>query len=444
MNLKFADTGHMSMGQEKSVKIPREAWYVAFMFFLFMMLHNADKFLISPLLGLIQAEFNLSYTQLGAIQTGSVIVAVIFMPVWGYVFDRFARPPLVALASAIWGVTTILSTFSRNFTELVITRALTGIDNESYSGVYSFLSDCFPPEKRATAVGFVNTSTAFGTLLGVIIGTIAGTTLGWRNAFIVTAVPGLILAAVILLTIKDKPRGVTEPELAEVKDKLKETFSLQSVRKLFERKSVILLFTQGFFGVFPWQILSYWLMLYMAQIRGFTADEQLIVMLVALLAMVGGNIVSGIGGDWAFKRSLKGRTMFAAVAVAVGLVLFDATVAVRGGLGLFLVLGGLTGFFIPMAGPNVSASIQDVALPGVRSSALSLQVFFENIGSASAPLLTGYLADMFGLEAAILIIVTITWALCAVLLWLTSYLIPKDIAWKRQELTERAKELSAK
>jgi hypothetical protein len=58
--------------------------------------------------------------------------------------------------------------------------------------------------------------------------------------------------------------------------------------------------------------------------------------------------------------------------------------------------------------------------------------------------LTGYLADIFGLEAAILIIVTITWALCAVLLWLTSYLIPKDIAWKRQELTERAKELSAK
>ena len=432
------------MGQEKSVKIPREAWYVAFMFFLFMLLHNADKFLISPLLTLIQAEFGLSYTELGAIQTGSVVVAVIFMPVWGYVFDRFARPPLVALASAIWGVTTILSTFSRNFTELVITRALTGIDNESYSGVYSLLGDFFPPEKRATAVGFVNTSSALGTLLGVLVGTMAGATLGWRNAFLVTAVPGVILAVVILLTVKDKPRGVTEPELAEVKDKLKETFSLESVRKLFERKSVILLFTQGFFGVFPWQILSYWLMLYMAQVRGFTADEQLIVMLVALLAMVGGNVVSGIGGDWAFKRSLKGRAIFATIAVAIGLVLFDATVVVRGGLMLFLVLGGLTGFFIPMAGPNVSASIQDVALPEVRSTALSLQVFFENVGSASAPLLTGYLADMLGLEAAILIIVTITWALCAILLGVTSLLIPKDIAWKRQELTVRARELSMK
>jgi len=117
------------MGQERSVKIPREAWYVAFMFFLFMVLHQADRFLIAPLLTQITTEFSLSYTEAGAIQTGSVILAVIFMPLWGYFFDKFARPPLVALASAIWGVTTILSTFSRNFMELVVTRALTGIDN---------------------------------------------------------------------------------------------------------------------------------------------------------------------------------------------------------------------------------------------------------------------------------------------------------------------------
>ena len=412
------------------------------MFFLFMVLHQADRFLIAPLLTQITTEFSLSYTEAGAIQTGSVILAVIFMPLWGYFFDKFARPPLVALASAIWGVTTILSTFSRNFMELVVTRALTGIDNESYSGVYSFLSDCFPPEKRATAVGLVNTSNAVGTFLGVLIGTMAGAMLGWRTAFMVTAVPGLVLAAVILLTIKDKPRGVTEPELAKVKDKLKETFSLESVRKLLERKSVLLLFSQGFFGVFPWQIMSYWLMMYMEQVRGFTSDEQLIVMLIALLAMVAGNIVSGVGGDRAFKRSLRGRVIFAAVGVVVGLVFFDAGIALKGDLTLFVILGGFTGFFIPMAGPNVSASIQDIALPEVRSTALALQVFFENIGSASAPLLTGYLADMLGLESAILIIVTITWALCAFLLGVTSYLIPDDIRWKRRALTERAKELS--
>jgi len=304
------------------------------------------------------------------------------------------------------------------------------------------LSDCFPPEKRATAVGLVNTSNAVGTFLGVLIGTMAGAMLGWRTAFMVTAVPGLVLAAVILLTIKDKPRGVTEPELAKVKDKLKETFSLESVRKLLERKSVLLLFSQGFFGVFPWQIMSYWLMMYMEQVRGFTSDEQLIVMLIALLAMVAGNIVSGVGGDRAFKRSLRGRVIFAAVGVVVGLVFFDAGIALKGDLTLFVILGGFTGFFIPMAGPNVSASIQDIALPEVRSTALALQVFFENIGSASAPLLTGYLADMLGLESAILIIVTITWALCAFLLGVTSYLIPDDIRWKRRALTERAKELS--
>jgi len=432
----------MPEGNRES-RIPRESWYVAFMFFLFMLLHNADKFLISPLLTLIQSEFGLSFTELGAIQTGSIFVAVAFMPFWGYVFDRYARPFMVSMASAIWGVTTVLSAFSTSYLQLLLTRATTGIDNEATSGIISFLGDYFPPERRATAIGLVNTSNAFGTLIGVLVGTIAGGILGWRGAFIITAVPGLILAAVILLTVKDKPRGGTEPELAEVKDKLRETFSRDSIKKLFERKSAILLFAQGFFGVFPWQILSYWLLLYMELARGFNPDERMLVMFVALIAMALGNIAAGIMGDWSFRRSLKGRMIFASITVAVGLILFDLTILVKGGMLVFLVLGGLTGFFIPMAGPSVSASVQDVSLPEVRSSGLSTLVFFENVGSALAPLLTGYLADTIGLESAILVIVTVTWFLCAVLLGVTSILIPKDIEWKRKELIERARKLAS-
>jgi len=431
------------MGQGQPTKIPPGAWYVAFIFFLFLLLHNADKFLVSPLLSSIQAEFGLSYTELGAIQTAVVFTAVLFMPVWGYVFDRFARPMLVAAASAIWGITTIFSTLSRGFIELLLTRALTGIDNEATSGVISFLGDYFPPERRATAVGLVNTSTAFGVLAGVFIGTIAGATWGWRAAFLFTAVPGLVLAALVLITVKDRPRGATEPELAEVKDKLTETFSVGSAREILRRKSVILLFAQGFFGVFPWQILSYWLMLYMEQVRGFSPDERMVIMLVSLLGMVGGNIVAGLAGDWAFARSRRGRMLVAAVAVALGLVLFDATIAVQGGTTVFMILGALTGFFIPMAGPNVSASVQDISLPEVRSTALSALVFFENVGSASSPFLTGYLADIVGLEASMLIIVTVTWALCSLLLVVTAYLIPADIAWKKERLEERAKKLAA-
>jgi predicted MFS family arabinose efflux permease len=430
------------MASTQPYRIPRGAWYAVFVFFLFMVLHNADKFLISPLLTSIQEEFRLTYTQLGAIQTGAAIVAVLFMPVWGYLFDRYARPPLAALASAIWGGTTVLSTFSTNYLELAFTRALTGIDNESYSGIYSFLGDYFPPEKRSTAFGVLNTSTAIGALIGTLIGTIVGSALGWRSAFMITGVPGLLLAILILVTLKDKPRGSTEPELLAVKDRLKDRFKKESLFKVLKRKSMAFLFIQGFFGVFPWQIITYWLFLYMEKVRGFDEESRLLIMMVAILAMVIGNVVAGLMSDWAFKKTLKGRAIFAGASVAIGLVFFDLTLLTRG-VELFLIFGALTGFFIPMAGPAVSASLQDITLPEVRSTTHSIQVFVENAGSAFAPLITGYLADTMGLEWGMVVVITITWSICAVFLTSAAVTLPKDIMWKHAELAERAKKLAS-
>jgi MFS family permease len=173
--------------------------------------------------------------------------------------------------------------------------------------------------------------------------------------------------------------------------------------------------------------------------RGFDQESQLLIMLIAIIAMVAGNVVSGLTSDWAFKKSLKGRAVFAGISVAIGLVFFDLTLLTRGGVELFAIFGALTGFFIPMAGPAVTASIQDIALPEVRSTVQSVQVFVENAGSAFAPLITGYLADAMGLEWGMVVIITITWSICALVLTAASLTLPKDIMWKRSELAERAK-----
>ncbi|MGQ9479158.1 MAG: hypothetical protein ACUVQ0_03930 [Thermoproteota archaeon] len=195
------------------------------------------------------------------------------------------------------------------------------------------------------------------------------------------------------------------------------------------------LFAQGFFGVFPWQIITYWLFLYMEEIRGFTQDEQLMI-------MVAGNLVAEVMTDWMFRKTPRGRPLFAGISVVMGLVFFDLTLLTRGGALLFLVLGVFAGFFTPMAGPGVSASLQDIALPEVRSTVLSLQLFMENVGSAFAPLITGILADVIGLEMGMVIIITVTWLLCSILLTSAALTISEDIEWKRRALTERARRLS--
>ena len=81
-------------------------WFVVAVFFVFMLLHQSDKLLISPLTPNIQKEFNLTNTQIGAFSTGALLVGALLYPVWGYLADRFSRAKLMALASAIWGSTT--------------------------------------------------------------------------------------------------------------------------------------------------------------------------------------------------------------------------------------------------------------------------------------------------------------------------------------------------
>lgn len=181
----------------------------------------------------------------------------------------------------------------------------------------------------------------------------------------------------------------------------------------------------------------------MTDVRAFNPEAQLLVMLAALMAMVIGNISAGIIGDWAFRRNRKGRVVFATLTVIIGLVFFNMAFLTKGGLELFLVLGALTALFMPMAGPCVSSSVQDVALPEIRGSAMAMLLFFYNVGSAFAPLLTGYIADLIGLEWGIVTIVNITWSICIVLLSTAAIFISGDIEWKKKVLEERAKTLAS-
>ena len=78
-----------------------------------------------------------------------MIVAAIGYPIWGYLFDRFARPRLLALASMLWGATTALSAMATTFPAFLIARGSTGIDDSSYPGLFSLTADYFSPARYA-------------------------------------------------------------------------------------------------------------------------------------------------------------------------------------------------------------------------------------------------------------------------------------------------------
>jgi len=104
-------------------------WVILSVFFAFMLLHYADRFIVTPLVHVLMEEFRLSYTEMGLIGSATILVAAVLFPVWGFLFDKYPRARLCAIASAIWGATTWVSALARNFVELTLTRALTGVDN---------------------------------------------------------------------------------------------------------------------------------------------------------------------------------------------------------------------------------------------------------------------------------------------------------------------------
>ncbi len=417
----------------------RYRWFILVVFFFFMFLHQADKLLIGPLTTPIMATFGIDEVRMGAVFTGALIVGAIMYPVWGYLYDRFARAPLLALASFIWGSTTWLSALAPTFPTFLATRASTGIDDSGYPGIYSLVADYFGPEVRGKVYGFLQLSAPFGYLGGLVLATTLGGLWGWRQVFYLTGSLGILLAIVIYFGVREAPRGRSEPELADLEMLGVYRFNREVALGLFRKPSLLLLFAQGFVGVFPWNVLTYWAFRYLETERGYASQEVLVTMGTAILVLASGYFLGGVVGDLAFRHTPRGRLLVAMVSVLVGAVLLSLTLRTPvQARGQFLVLLSLTALFMPVAAPNVISSVYDITLPEVRSTALAIQYFIENGGAAAAPLLAGYIAVRASLGEAILWISVVAWALGAVILGTAAYVVPRDIAVLRHQLRERA------
>lgn len=418
-------------------------WLVVVIFFLFMLLHQADKLLIGPLTTPIMEAYGINEAQMGTVFTGALVVGAFFYPLWGYLYDRYARPKLLALASFLWGTTTWFSALAPTFGFFVASRASTGIDDSSYPGLYSLLSDYFGPQMRGKVFGLLQVSMPIGYLLGLILSSTLGRTWGWRNLFFLTGGIGVLLAGVILVGVKEVPRGQAEPELADLEQVGTHRFDWHEARQLLRRPSLWLLFAQGFFGTMPWNVLTYWAFRFLETERGYNTDQATMVMAVTVFTLAAGYFFGGFLGDTFFQRTRRGRIIISLIGIVSGaLLLFAALSVPLGNPVLFSLLLALTGLFTPFAAPNITATIQDITEPELRSTAQALKSFIEQGGAAAAPLIAGLIAMHSSLTKAILYTCIGTWLLCAALLSFALRTVPEDMEELHETLLFRRTRLA--
>ncbi|HLC33679.1 MAG TPA: MFS transporter [Anaerolineales bacterium] len=415
-------------------------WFVVAVFFLFMLLHQTDRLMIGSMQVPIMGEFRISDSQWGLVNTGALVVSTLLYPVWGYLYDRYARAKLLALASLIWGATTWLSSLVRSFPAFVGTRASTGIDDSSYPGLYSLVADYFGPGLRGRVYGLLQVAQPLGYLAGMVLALMVAPMIGgWRSVFYITGSLGLVIAVLIFFGVKEMPRGKAEPEFEGIKEYGQFRFSWAEAKLAVQKRSMWFVFAQGFAGVFPWNVITFFFFGYLIRERGYDNDSVLFTMAPVILVLALGYFVGGGLGDWLFKRTLNGRVIVSSVGVIVGAIfLFLAIQTPVENRTQFLVLMLATAVFMPFSSPNVIATIFDVTTPEVRSTTQAVEYFIENSGAAMAPLLAGIVADATDLKTAILWICISTWVLCFVIYLGALFFIPKDIRALRGEMQRRA------
>ncbi|MBD6956131.1 MAG: MFS transporter [Thermoplasmata archaeon] len=420
----------------------RYRWTVLTIMSSFLVIQAADTYILSAVSPQLITEFHISYEDLGLLFTSTLIIATVLYPVWGYLYDKYSRKFLTSIMALVLGATTWLNALTRAFSQFFITRLLTAIGYPVPSGVFTLTSDYFEPRSRGKAMGFINAATPIGYLLGIMIPLlIIGAGLSWRYSFFITGGISLIIGVMVYALIKEIPRGSSEPELEGklVSDIYK--VRLSDLKKILKNRSLLFLFFQGFFGVFPWTIISYWIITYMSLERGLPDYIIMAVMLIWIILMVAGNIISGYMSDFLFRKTRRGRAILGASVVFLSAILIYLTMY-SGDFSYFFIFGSITAFVIPMAGPSVNAAVMDITEPELRGSATAYLNLFGNLGSSVAPLMGGILGEAVSLQYAITLVSVIAWIICGILFTVLIFTMPRDVEKLREILRRRGEELN--
>src|SRR5207302_6515331 len=197
-----------------------------------------DRFVSAALVeSLRKSELHLNDTQLGLIAGGFIIVYTAMSPVFGTLGDRRARPPLIALGVMIWSVATTLAGFARGFGSLLAARSTVGVGEAAYGTIApALLADAFPFEKRGRVLSIFFAAIPVGSAAGYILGDVVNQHFGWRAAFWIAGAPGVLLA-MLLVAVKDPPRGLQDAAFKEGQARVS---VLHAYRDLFRNEQFIL------------------------------------------------------------------------------------------------------------------------------------------------------------------------------------------------------------
>jgi MFS family permease len=400
------------------LKASRYAVYVLIVMTGINLLNYMDRYVGSATAPLIQREFRLSDAAVGLLGTAFLLVYAVTTVPFGYWADRGVRKVVIGTGVTIWSLATVVTGLTRNFVQLFTTRALLGIGEAAYypAGT-ALLGDYFPKASRGRANAIWNSGTAMGIALGFGGGGAIAQAYGWRTAFFLTAVPGLVFA-VLAFAMREPKRGQAEPrgpELERARDA-----SLRNFANLLRIPTLrATIFSQALL-YFVLAANAYWLPTALNRRFGLSiAAAGLLSGIVLVAGGLVGSLVGGFVSDHLARRDLRGHLRVAIAGFVVAA--FTITVALVAPFSFSGVPVFLPAFFVTVVGlylwqaPFTTIS-QNVVAPSLRASAVTTTLLIAHVlGDSHAPFVVGIISDRVGSLQTALLIVSPTLLLAAAL-----------------------------
>lgn len=384
---------------------PAQVNYALWLLLVIYTLNFVDRQIVAILGEDIKAALSLSDGQFGLL--GGLAFAL-FYTVLGIPIARFAergnRVGIISLALAVWSGFTALCGTATAFWQMLLYRIGVGVGEAGCTPpAHSLISDYVPPEKRASALALYSMGVPIGTFAGFAVGAVIAANFGWRAAFFAVGLPGVALALIAWLTMKEPRKlGLARPAPAHgasFGDALKELSRRPSYWFAVLAATVVAFLGYGH---------AYFLPGYLARAHDMGLQERGLGM--AVMVLVAGVVGTWLGGklaDRAAQRDTRAYMTLPAIGVIIGAPFFVAGMMIPGGdhaiAGMTIGSGYLALLLlaVPTAtnslwyGP-VYAAIQGLVAPHTRATAVAVMFFILNlIGLGLGPTVVGVLSDFF-------------------------------------------------
>ncbi len=366
-----------------------------------------DRYIVSALIeSLKHSDLGLSDANLGSLMSAFLVVYTLTAPVFGALGDRRSRPRLIALGVACWSFATTLSGFAGSYLSLLAARASVGVGEAAYVTIApSLLSDYFPVRQRGRVMAIFFCAIPVGSALGYVVGGLVDKHYGWRAAFFVAGIPGLLLAALCLL-LRDPPRGAQDGVASPAAPPAARRGGTRTAYgRLMHNKPYVVTVLGYAAYTFAVGGLAVWMPAFLERARGIPRSEAT-VSFGAIVVITGfiGTFVGGWLGDHYAKRSRQAYLWLSAVATlaAAPFVWMALTTPSHAMYLVSMVTAQLLLFL--STGPINAAIVNQVAATE-RATAIALEVFVIHLlGDALSPPLIGVLSDHFSLAQAVKIV----------------------------------------